>query len=264
MDFAFGKIAWIILKPSSLLFLALALGLVLRLLGSRGVARAFFGIALAGFFSCAVLPIGAWLLAPLENRFAVAEPPAKVDGVIVLGGAIEPALSADRKQVALNANAERLVALSALARRYPEAKIVFSGGNGSLGEPVPREADWLGAFLDDVGIARTRVITERNSRTTRENATMTKELVKPDANDTWLLVTSARHMPRSVGAFRHVGWTVHAYPVDFLTRRSVGFGIGLDFAGGLAALDAAAYEWCGLAYYYLKGSIGSVFPGPSQ
>jgi uncharacterized SAM-binding protein YcdF (DUF218 family) len=262
MSFVVGKLAWILLRPSNLLALIFAFGLVLRVLGRRRTGRTLMGAALAAFLLAAVLPIGAWLLSPLENRFPVPALPERVDGVIVLGGAIEPGLSRDREAVSLNGNAERLVAFVALARRYPEAKLVFTGGSGDPMRPDEREGDWLGLFLDSVGIARERVIVERDSRNTDDNARHSKALVNPRAGEAWVMITSARHMPRSVGIFRRQAWPVIPYPVDYLTTRDVGWSFGFNFAGGLAALDAAAYEWLGLAYYRISGRSDAWFPRP--
>jgi uncharacterized SAM-binding protein YcdF (DUF218 family) len=262
MSFVAGKLAWILLKPSNLLALILALGLVLALLGRRRTGRVLIAGALAAFLAAAVLPLGAWLLSPLENRFPAPALPAHVDGIIVLGGTIEPGLSADRKSISLNGNAERLVAFAALARRYPGAKLVFTGGSGDWMQPDQREGDWLGSFLDAVGIAHERVTVERDSRNTDDNARMSKAIVKPQAGEAWVLVTSARHVPRSVGIFRKHGWAVIPYPVDYLTMREVGWRLGFNLAGGLGALDAAAYEWFGLAYYRLSGRIDNWFPQP--
>jgi uncharacterized SAM-binding protein YcdF (DUF218 family) len=262
MSFVAGKLAWILLKPSNLLALILALGLVLRILGRRRTGRVLISGALAAFLAAAVLPLGAWLTSPLENRFPAPALPVRVDGIIVLGGAIEPGLSADRSAISLNGNAERLVAFAALARRYPEAKLVFTGGSGNLMQPDQREGDWLGPFLDSAGIARERVTVERDSRNTDDNARMSRAIVKPQAGEAWVLVTSARHMPRSVGIFRKQGWAVIPYPADYRTMREVGWSVGFNVAGGLAALDAAAYEWFGLAYYRLSGRIDDWFPRP--
>lgn len=262
MSFVFGKLAWILAQPSNLLALLFALGLVLRAFGRRRGGRALVAGSLALFLACAVLPVGAWLISPLENRFPAPRLPERVDGIVVLGGAIQPSLSADRGALALNGNVERLTAFADLARRYPAAKLVFTGGSGSLAEPAMREGDWVGPFLDAVGVARPRVAIERDSRNTDENARFTKALVRPQPGEIWVLITSARHMPRSVGVFRNQGWTVVPYPVDYLTPRSVGFGIGFGLARGLAALDAGAYEWFGLVYYRLSGRIDSVFPRP--
>ena len=262
MSFLAGKVAWIVLKPSNLLALLFALGLLLRVIGGRRTGRIPMGAALTIVLACAVLPVGAWLLSPLENRFAVPAFPEHVDGIIVLGGAIEPGISIDRKALSLNGNAERLVAFAALSRRYPAAKLVFTGGSGNPFRPGLREGDWVGEFLDAAGIARERVTVERGSRNTFENARLSKAIVQPKPGEIWLLVTSARHMPRSVGVFRKEGWAVLPYPADYLTRRAVGLGLGFNLAGGLTALDEAGYEWFGLAYYRLSGRIDAWLPGP--
>jgi len=262
MSFVVGKLAWIVLRPSNLLVLILALGLLLRLFGRRRTGRVLMGGSFAVIFLTAVLPVGGWLLSPLENRFPVPTLPERVDGIVVLGGAIQPGISLDRKAVSLNGSVERLVAFADLARRYPSAKLVFTGGSGDLMRPDAREGDALGPFLDAVGIARERVIIERDSRNTDDNARFSKALVKPQPGETWVLITSARHMPRSVGIFRHAGWPVIPYPADYLTTRTVGWSFGFNVAGGLDALDEAAYEWLGLGYYKLSGRIDSWFPGP--
>lgn len=262
MSFVIGKLAWIVLKPSNLLALLFALGVLLRVIGRRTTARLLMGGTVAVILLCAVLPVGAWLISPLENRFPVPTLPARVDGIVVLGGAIEPGLSADRGGVSLNGNAERLVAFAALARRYPEAKLVFTGGSGDLLRPDEREGDWLGPFLDAAGIPRERVVVERDSRNTDDNARMTKALVSPQPGQAWVMITSARHMPRAVGIFRKAGWAVIPYPADYLTTREVGWSFGFGIAGGLSALDAAAYEWLGLVYYRLSGRIAEIFPRP--
>jgi uncharacterized SAM-binding protein YcdF (DUF218 family) len=262
MSFLAGKLAWILLKPSNLLTLILALGVVSHLFGRRRAGRFLVAGALGAILGAAVLPLGAWLTAPLENRFPAAALPARVNGIIVLGGAIEPGLSADRGSVSLNGNAGRLVTFVALARRYPEAKLVFTGGSGDPMRPDLREGDWIGPFLDAAGIPRARVVVERDSRNTHDNARMSKALVKPRVEEAWVLVTSARHMPRAVGVFRKQGWAVMPYPADYRTMREAGWRPGFGVAGGLAALDAAAYEWLGLAYYRLNGRIDAWFPGP--
>lgn len=262
MSYVLGKIAWFVLKPSNLLLLGLALGVLFRLFGNRFWSRLFAGGALAGLIACAVLPLGSGLIGPLEDRFPSPSLPARVDGIIVLGGAIEPELSANRKVMSLNGNAERLVAFAELARRYPAAKLVYTGGSGEVIPPGLREADWVEPFLDTAGIPRGRLVLERESRNTDENARFTKAIVQPQAGQVWLLVTSARHMPRSVGVFRRQGWTVVPYPVDYVTTRETDWTPSFDLARGLSGLDAAAYEWFGLAYYRLSGRIDSWFPGP--
>jgi len=262
MSFVLGKIAWIVFKPSNLLFFGVLIAALLRLFRAHALSRWIGGLSLAGLLACAVLPVGAWLIGPLEDRFPPPATIARVDGIVVLGGAIQPSLSADRGALALNGNVERLTVFADLARKYPAAKLVFTGGSGDIDRPDAREGDWVGPFLDTVGLARARVAIDRESRNTVENARFTKSLMKPQAGEVWLLVTSARHMPRSIGVFRKEGWQVVPFPADYVTPRNTDWSFRFDIAGGLGALDAAAYEWIGLVYYRLTGRTDALFPGP--
>ena len=104
---------------------------------------------------------------------------------------------------------------------------------------------------------------ENRSRNTYENAIMTRALVRPKPGESWLLVTSAAHMPRSIGIFRHIGWDMTAYPVDYRT-----FGNSRDdkptteALDSLRRLDVALHEWVGLAAYWAAGKTDTFFPAP--
>src|SRR5215216_5073795 len=153
-----------------------------------------------------ISPIGRALLLPLEQRF----PPwhsnkGEPMGVVVLGGVLDGLVSAERGVAELSAAGDRLTAVASLARDYPNMRIVFSGGLGQLfpeGEP---EAELAGRILESFGISKSRITLEDQSRDTAENARYSKALINPRPGERWLLVTSAAHMPRAIGAFRRVG-----------------------------------------------------------
>src|SRR2546421_608124 len=90
----------------------------------------------------------------------------------------------------------RLLRAVLLAHRYPNARIVFSGGSANLISNEAKEGDYAGAVFESLGIAKSRLTIERLSRNTLENAEFSKALVAPKAGERWLLVTSAFHMPR--------------------------------------------------------------------
>ena len=116
---------------------------------------------------------------------------------------------------------DRIIAAAALAHRYPKARIVFSGGSANLiSDDSAKEADYALSVFESLGIARDRLTMERRSRNTQENAEFSKALASPKAGERWLLVTSAFHMPRSVGVFRKAGFGVEPYPADWRTGRS--------------------------------------------
>jgi uncharacterized SAM-binding protein YcdF (DUF218 family) len=190
--------------------------------------------------------------------------PAKVDGVVLLGGAVDGALSDARGQVSLNDAAERVTETVALARRYPQARILVSGGDGSLIPTGFTEADATRRLLIDLGVAPDRIVLESASRNTWENAAFSYRTVRPRPDETWLLVTTAMHMPRSVGCFRRAGWSIMPYPVDYRTFPTTHFELGFGFPGGLELLNLVVKEWDGLIAYYLLGRMDAFFPAPEQ
>jgi uncharacterized SAM-binding protein YcdF (DUF218 family) len=220
-------------------------------------------ISAVALLAIGLLPIGAWLLAPLEDRFPPSPAlPQQVDGVIMLGGALDHDLTVARRQLVLRDPGERFVALVRLARRYPEARLVLAEGKGSLGPREFEEALPAKPFFADLGIDRGRVIVEYQARNTYENGLLTKRLVNYQAGQQWILITSAWHMPRAVGVFRKAGWPVIPYPVDYRTNgTSIGYR-GLDLKGGLERFSLGAREWVGLLGYRILGWSDEWLPGP--
>ena len=262
MFFTLSKILGFFALPSNLILLIGLAGAVLffrrRRLGQGMIAASLLALAVAGWS-----PLGNWLMASLEDRF----PPWNAaggapDGIIVLGGAISPEMSAARQSLALNESAERMTAIATLARQFPSARIVFSGGSGRLLGGAA-EADFVAPLFESFGIARERVMLESRSRNTAENARFTKELAQPKAQERWLLVTSAYHMPRAIGAFRREGFMVEAHPVDWRTRGAADASTPFTaLSAGLARTDTAVHEWAGLLAYRLSGASSALLPGP--
>ena len=260
MEFAVSKLFWLVVQPANLALLALIAAAVALLAGRRRFgATIVVLLALAGLL-LAVVPVGAWLLRPLEERFARLDPVGSVDGIVVLGGAVEPRITAARGEAALNGAAERMVAFVALARRHPQAALVFAGGSGVLWDQTHKEAMVARRLLLELGLGERPVVYEDASRNTRENAVNAMALVKPRAGERWLLVTSARQMPRAVGVFRAIGWNVTAYPTDYLTAGDEAVTPWPDLAGGTALLSAALREWIGLVWYRALGWTTALFP----
>lgn len=206
-----------------------------------------------------LLPLHDWLMRPLEEYFPVPDLPAHVDGVIVLGGAERPDIMAERGWPELNSNADRLIGFVALARQYPTAKLVFSGGAAiPRGDGELTEADVAAAVFARLGLDPRRVIYEKVSRNTAENARLSYALAQPQPGEIWILVSSARHLPRAVNTFSAVGWSVVPYPVDFLTGQLPEF----EFSPlrRLSGFNFVAKEMLGLLWYRLQGRTSELLP----
>jgi uncharacterized SAM-binding protein YcdF (DUF218 family) len=264
MFFTLSKVLGFLAVPSNLLIAIGIAGLILlctqfRRLASWLVVTSIVLIAVAG-----LSPLGNALILPLEQRFppwdASRGPP---DGIVVLGGAISPGISDGRGDVALNKAAERITVTAELARRYPNARVLFSGGDSALLFDQGAEAPFAVRQLETLGVAHDRITAEEQSRNTVENAVFSRLLANPKPGERWVLVTSAFHMPRAVAAFRAAGFPIEAYPVDWRTR-GVNDAVTpfASLSGGLDQTDIAAHEWVGLLVYRLTGKSTDSFPKP--
>lgn len=264
MFFVASKVLGFLTVPSNfLMFLAVA-GACLLLTRHRRLAQT---LLIGGVVALAILglsPLSNVLLLSLSDRFPAWQAGrTDPDGIIVLGGTIDPDVSEVRNSIELDSSAERVTAMLTLARRFPNARIVFSGGSGSLLQKPVAEAPYARKLLAEFGLTGDRFIFEETSRTTWENAVNSRDLVKPTPGERWLLVTSSFHMPRSVGAFRMAGFEVEAYPVDWRTRGWGDAAQGFDrLSSGLSRADVAIHEWRGLVTYWLAGRSSELFPGP--
>lgn len=265
MFFPLSKIIFFAITPSNFLILLGLLGCALLFTEfGRNIGRVFACLGFLGLLLGGLSPLSNWILLPLEERFPAFRDDGKpITGIIVLGGGLQTTISAERDQLTLNDAGERQVALADLARRYPEARLVFSGGSGSLKEGTISEAGTVARFAGTLGVPSDRLILEDRSRNTRENAKFTAEIVPPKPGERWLLVTSAWHMPRAVGCFRQAGFSVTAYPVDYRTAGSRDVYRFNTFASdGLLEFDLAVKEWVGLVVYRLTGYSDAVLPTP--
>ncbi len=269
MFFYIAKVLWFLLQPSTLIALLIGYGSILIWTGWARWGRRFVTFGAILLLVAGLSPLGNALILPLENRFPRADldrppPPA---GFIVLGGAEDRLVGAARNAPALNESAERVVEAAMLANRFPDAKIAFSGGEAGVLYTAGSEAEGAAALFIALGIARDRLILESAARDTYENAVLLKkELAQRGdlgAGKRWLLITSAYHMPRAMGAFRQAGFDVEAWPVDYRTRGRDDLTRPFDkVSEGLRRVDVAAREWVGLLAYWLTGRTDALFPAP--
>lgn len=262
MSYYLSKILWWIVQPGNLLVLLLAASTLLLWTGWRRLARITIACVALSFTAIALFPIGEWLITPLENRFARPGTLPRLDGIIVLGGGFELPVLNSRKLPELNAAGDRYTAFVALARQHPEATLILSDGDPSffLNKGTAPEVKQL--FFSELGLLPDRIIFENRSRNTYENVLKSKSLIGPQRGENWVLITSAAHMPRSVGLFRKAGWPVIPYPADYRTPSPPRWWKWPDMSGNLDLLDRAAKEWVGLAAYHAMGRTDSLFPAP--
>lgn len=263
MFFSVSKILWFLAAPSNLAVVATVVGVALLFTPRRRLGRAFATTGAVALVLVAFSPFGKVVMGPLEDRFPIADDPARpIAGIVVLGGAA----GVTRGQVTFNDAASRMTAAVGLALKHPLARIVFAGGDAGFFDRGPvTEAEAAVALFRDVGVAPERITFEDRSRNTRENALFARDLVARRPGERWVLVTSAFHMPRAIGCFRAVGLDLEAYPVDFRTEGRAAqdlrpFG---RLSDGMRTTDLAVKEWIGLVTYRLAGYTAELLPSPA-
>lgn len=265
MFFSLSKIIWFFLQPLTFLLTLMLLGLILRSLKWKKLAFLFYAPAIVLLITLHIYPLGDHILFPLENRFHKPDKlPEKIDGIIILGGSIETTVSSQRGSPELNNAAERVTTGFSLAQQYPEAKVIFTGGLGRLAnrdKGIISESSAAQMIFTQMGLKNPgRLLLEHESRNTHENALFSKKLINDDVGGNWLLVTTASHMPRSVGIFRKVGWNVIPYPVDFRATLPGQRMFNFNIMNNLDNTQYAVHEWIGLLAYYYTDKTTTLFP----
>lgn len=263
MNFILSKIIWVIISPSNALLLLLLLGAFLSVAQRenwrRFGRRLCFTVALL-FFLIAVFPVSDWLLIPLENRHPAVRPD-RVDGILLLGEDEKPRISHARGQPVTYLSGQNYVTFAALAREYPKAHLVFAGGSGLLApDPNIKDAEVARRALAGMGVPVDRMVFEDQSRNTYENAVKAAALVHPTPQQTWLLVASARHMPRSLGCFRKAGWNIFPATTGYLTDGVFSARLTFNLGEHLYYANRAVHEYVGLLAYRLMGYTDKLWP----
>ncbi len=265
MFFAVSKVFWLLAQPTSLVLLFVLAALLLSLWRRRRRRSAIAALALAAGvqFLVGFTSLGYVLIQPLENRFSVPETqPENVSAIILLGGATMARPSTARGISELNQAGDRLVTTLWLAQKYPQARIVLSGGSGFLMGETEDEAETMRRFFVSFGVDEERLVLEGESRNTAENASFTRDMLSAETGAI-VLVTSAFHMPRSVGLYRQEGVEVVAWPTDYRSAGDQGFGLDISNPNqNLETATVAIREWIGLVAYHWTGRTTEMVPAP--
>lgn len=244
------------LMPLNFALEAALLAVLLRRLGWRRTSNGLFAAGLAVLWLASTPVLAEALVASLERAHpacVVATAP-KADAIVVLGGALGPALP-PRVEPDLSDGADRVWLAARLYRAGKAPLVIATGGAGPGSKSERPESDAMRDLLAQWGVPPAAVLAEGASLDTHDNAVETRRLLDARALKRVLLVTSALHMPRALAAFREAGIDAVPCPTDFRAvdpeSRSI-----LDFlpdSEALSASTAALHEILGHLWYRLRG-----------
>ncbi len=260
MSFYLSKILWLIFNPFNIILFLVFFGFICQLIFKNIFHKLFYFFALVVFIIVAVIPTGKFMIYNLEKNFHTSTTiPIQIDGILILSGATSPRLSKEYNQIHLNGSVERLTESIQLIRKYPKAKVIFSGGSGSIYDQKLTHADVAREFFKQMGVDTSKIIFESKSRNTYENILYSKKIINPVSNENWLVVTSAFHMTRVINIGEQLNWMFIPYAVDFNSSRIFSWRLSLNLLGNINKLQLASHEWLGLITYYLMGRTSKIY-----
>ena len=259
MTFYLSKTLWSLFNPFHLILIIFFIGFILNLISFKLISKIFYIFSFLLLFIFGVLPTGSYLNFLLEKNFHSSNYyPDSLDGILILAGATKPNLTKEHNQINLNGLVERLTESIFLINKYPEARVIFSGGSGSLSNNTLTHASVAKQFFEKVGIKPERILYEDKSRNTYENILFSKEIAKPNINQKWLLVTSAFHLKRSLNIAEKLEWNFIPYATDFNKSKKFSWKISFNILSNLSEFQRASHEWLGLISYYFLGRSASI------
>jgi uncharacterized SAM-binding protein YcdF (DUF218 family) len=254
--FLISKLIWLVAQPLSIAFIFVALAALFGLVGFRKLGGLSALISALVLFVTLYTTAGSYALQNLEDRYAKPSDPQSLSCMIVLGGVFESEVTTARGGIEFNQAADRFVEALRLALKYPQSRILISGGDGSFSGVYEGEAQASERFFTAFGVPADRMVKDSTSRTTYENTVNTTQLLEAAGLKDCALITSAFHMPRSIALFKKAGITVAPWPVDFRTSGKVTLSFDFTQPALNAQLTATAVrEWMALVGYRIAGRI---------
>jgi len=254
LSLLFSKVvATLLLPPGLSISLMVIGGLVMIRHRRTGLAINLFALLLLYVFS---MPItGKTLLRSLERHEALTVGPmttmTQPGAIVVLGGGYYPKAPEYDGQDTVSGSALERLRYAARLHRQTGIPILLSGGQVFADGSEPESVVAARALKEDFNVTSRWV--ESRSRTTRENARFSKEMLDPLGIDRIYLVTHAWHMWRGVSEFEKNGFRVTPAPTLFMTQDAADRMLlaYLPSAGGLYASAVAGHEYLGRIWYAL-------------
>jgi len=251
------KFLWSIFNPFNLIVIFFLVGYFINLFNLKFLSKSLYFFALFIFFISGVMPSGSYLNYLLEKNFhSQNDLPERIDGILILSGATNPYLTKEHDQIVINGAAERLTESINLIKKYPNAKIIFSGG---FIYPGLDHASVAKKFFSNMGIDSNKIYYESKSLNTYENILFSKKIAEPKKNEIWLLVTSAYHLNRSLGISEKIEWTFIPYATDFKKSKIFSWQPSLNLLSNFSEFNQASHEWIGIFAYYFMGRSELIF-----
>ena len=265
MTYFVSRIVGWVIDPLILTFVLLGFSVACALISMQRLGRFFLFVSTIWLGVVLFTPFANLMAVALEGRFVRPTLPDHVDGIITLGGGLEFRIAHERNVTEQANAADRLYETVLLAKKFPDAKVVYTGSTNMIDGRRYSSGDIAKQYLTSLGVEESRIILEEDARNTFSNVVRSKALLNPKQDEVWVVVTSAYHMPRAIGVFRTQNWKVLPWPSDYQTHgNSAAYDFSYDAFSNVETLKLALHEWVGLISYRWLGRTTELFPAPDK
>ncbi len=251
-------------SPLSVCLELIAFGLVLLVFSRKQkTGKIFIGLGIIILMLCSYDGVSGRILRTLESQYppltlAQVMPSEKgvfgeksVKWIVVLAGGVAGDQTLPIQLQISHHSRVRLMEGIRLHRLLPGSKIILTGGIGFDGPP---EATTLSRVAQELGVAKSDMVLEVESRDTKDHPLYVRHLVKEEP---FILVTSAFHMPRAMKLFVKQGLSPTPAPTGHWKPCKEFWSPGNLFpsASGLRLAELAYHEYMGLTWAWVRGQI---------
>ena len=256
MDFLYN----VFLRLLQPIFLCLILLLIAFAFRKKRVGQISFWLALVVLMVCGNQWVVEGLARRLEWRYLPANTVPLADCIVVLSGGILSRVP-PRPTIELGDGGDRVI-YGAFLYRAGKAPVVICTGDAATGDVRVRpESEDMAELLESLGVPKEAIVTETKAKNTHEHATQLYPVLREKGFKRILLVTSALHMPRSMGVFKKLcpGILFVAAPTDFRVAEPVaapwyhGLTGLIPTPDHLSQFTYVLHEYLGITYYKLRG-----------
>ena len=211
--FILGKIFLFILNFENFIFFSFIFLIFIYFLNFKKLLKIYIISLITFIIIISIIPIGQYYIYNLENENIQKPIPDKIDGIMLLAGSIDPDLSIKSNQISLNELSERLLYFVFLSNKYPDAKLLYSGGSSNIfSDNYP--SLFAKKYFEMTSLKNINITYDNNARNTYESFKNFKQLTDYNNSEKWILITSASHMKRSMLTACKFGLNFIPYVVD--------------------------------------------------
>ncbi|HET8598672.1 MAG TPA: YdcF family protein [Castellaniella sp.] len=240
--------------PLNLSITLLLLAVILFIARWRKTATITAAAALAWAVFWSLPTSSLWAGGLLEQRYPY-EPPTAMptaQAIVVLGGNT----ANGRRNWFENYQPDTAVLRTdTAARLYAAGRAPLVVVSGAALDGGVSEARMMASALERDGVPSQAILLENQSLTTHQNAAYTARLLRRQGIRSFLLVTSALHMPRAMASFQKQGLEPIAAPSppQIVVPQDTDFSFWLPDLRTLNASRSIVKEYLGLLVYWLRG-----------